>query len=292
MAPKNVQGHAWALARRQHGLVTREQLLELGFSDEAIKHRLRVGRLHRVWRGVYAVGRPELTRRATWMAATLTCNGVLSHSSAAALWEIRPDVAGPIEVTVAAHRRCRTKGLTVHRRRAFEATRRFNIPVTSALQTLIDLSYTLEAKDDIEAAVNEADKRHLIRADALRKALDGRRDGARLRKLLDRRTFVLTDSRLERRFMPIVRAIGLQKPLTRTFVNGYKVDFYWPDLKLVIETDGLTYHRTAAQQAEDRVRDQVHAAAGLTPLRFTHAQIEFERPHVRKTLEAVAARLG
>ena len=60
-------------------------------------------------------------------------------------------------------------------------------------------------------------------------------------------------------------------------LNGFKVDFYWPGLGLVVETDGLRYHRRPAQQAADRVRDQAHTAAGLTPLRFTHAQIRFDR---------------
>jgi very-short-patch-repair endonuclease len=74
-------------------------------------------------------------------------------------------------------------------------------------------------------------------------------------------------------------------------LNGFKVDFYWPDLGLVVETDGLRYHRTPAQQARDRLRDQAHTAAGLTPLRFTHSQVAYERAHVRRTLAAVGARL-
>jgi very-short-patch-repair endonuclease len=73
-------------------------------------------------------------------------------------------------------------------------------------------------------------------------------------------------------------------------VNGFKVDFYWPELGLVVETDGLRYHRTPAQQARDRFRDQAHATAGLTPLRFTHAQVRFEPGHVQATLIAVAHR--
>ena len=105
-----------------------------------------------------------------------------------------------------------------------------------------------------------------------------------LRSLLDRRTFTLTDSKLERRFLPIARAAGLARPLTRQHVNGFRVDFFWPELRLVVETDGLRYHRTAARQARDLLRDQVHHAAGFTPLRFTHAQVAFEPEHVRRTL--------
>jgi very-short-patch-repair endonuclease len=70
------------------------------------------------------------------------------------------------------------------------------------------------------------------------------------------------------------------------------VDFYWPDLGLVVETDGLRYHRTAAQQTRDRLRDRAHTSAGLTTLRFTHAQVRFEPEHVRTTLAKVAQRLA
>lgn len=112
-----------------------------------------------------------------------------------------------------------------------------------------------------------------------------------MRRILDRRTFALTDSELERRFLPITRAAGLPLPETGRKLNGFKVDFYWPDLGLVVETDGLRYHRTPAQQARDRMRDQAHTASGLTCLRFTHAQVRFEADHVRATLAAVVRRL-
>jgi very-short-patch-repair endonuclease len=71
----------------------------------------------------------------------------------------------------------------------------------------------------------------------------------------------------------------------------FRVDFFWPELELVVETDGLRYHRTPAQQAKDRVRDQAHIAAGLTPLRFTHGQIAYEQESVVDCLIAVAHRL-
>ncbi len=81
-------------------------------------------------------------------------------------------------------------------------------------------------------------------------------------------------------------------PKTQQRVNGFKVDFYWPELGLVVETDGLRYHRTPAQQARDQLRDQAHTAAGLTPLRFSHAQVRFGPERVRVTLAAVARRLS
>lgn len=174
-----------------------------------------------------------------------------------------------------------------------EATRRHGIQVTTPVATLIDLATRL-TRDELEAAVNEADVLGLVTPDRLRRALDAvdRRPGVGvLRRTLDERTFVLTRSRLERLFLPIARRAGLPKPRTRERAGGVEVDFHWPELGLVVESDGLGYHRTPQQQAKDRVRDQVHAAAGLTPLRFTHGQVRYDPRHVEATLAAVARRL-
>lgn len=290
---------AWRLTRRQHGVVAREQLLRLGFSEGAIEHRLADGRLHRARRGVYAVGRPDLSRNGEWMAAVLSCPpaAVLSHRSAAELWQIVPAVLGPIHVSVITRSGRRRTDLIVHRRPDLgptDITQHQDIPVTTVLCTLIDLARDL-ARDDLEAAINATDRRGLADPESLRQELERspRRPGRRvLREVLDRRTFRLTDSRLERAFLAIVQGAGLSPPQTGRFMNGFKVDFYWPNLGLIVETDGLTYHRTATQQARDRVRDQTHTAAGLTTLRFTHAQVRFEPERVRETLVTVAERLA
>jgi very-short-patch-repair endonuclease len=286
------------LASTQHGVVTRDQLLALGLSSEGIKHRIRRGRLYPFWRGVYAVGTPHVGQLGLWMAAVLSCGpeAALSHESAAALWDIRPPGAGDVHVSVPLPIDRRRPGIVIHRRaklRSSDLMERHRIPVTSPALTLVDLATRL-APHQLEAAVSEADKLDRIDPDRLRSALDeltGRPGVAPLRKLLDRRTFILTDSELERRFLQIVRRAGLPLPQTGSYVNGFRVDFYWPGLGLVVETDGLRYHRTPAQQARDRRRDQAHAAAGLTPLRFTHAQVTFERRHVEATLSAVRSRL-
>jgi very-short-patch-repair endonuclease len=278
--------------------VAHSQLISLGFSVDAIRHRLVTGRLHRLWRGVYAVGRPELTQHGAWMAAVVCCGpgSVLSHLDAAALWEFRPARNSSIHVSVRSVSCRRHFGIVVHRRtalRAGEVTVHQGIPVTTPICTLIDISTCLD-RGSIEAAINEADKRDLVDPEHLRMALDRtrRRPGVGvLRVVLDRRTFTLTGSELERRFLPIARSAGLSPPRTGHYLNGFNVDFFRPELGLVVETDGLRYHRTPAQQSRDRLRDQAHAAAGLTPLRFTHAQVRFEPRHVQATLEAVARRL-
>jgi very-short-patch-repair endonuclease len=301
MAGRNVQSSEglWALAKRQHGVVARRQLDSLGLGRHAIAHRVANGRLHRVLCGVYAVGRPELSERGRWMAAVLGCGAgaVLSHSSAAAAWQIRPGAPGPIEVSVPARSYPRGRDIRAHRRTYLPPERLervAGIPVTDVVLTLVDIASRLRASQ-LEAAINEADKLELVDPETLRKALErlpSLRGIAALRRCLDRATFVLTDSELERRFLLIVRAAGLPTPSTQRHLNGFRVDFFWPGLGLVVETDGLRYHRTPAQQARDRRRDQAHARAGLTPLRFTHAQVRFEPADVRATLKAVAQRLA
>src|ERR671910_851310 len=288
----------WALVRRQHGVITRQQLMQLGFGKHAIDHRIRNGRLHPIWRRVYAVGRSELTRHGWLLAAALSSGppAGLSHSSAAEAWGMREPQSGRIEVSVPAGTTRRRPGIIVPRRLAVvvaQMTCVRGLPVTSPTWTLVDLAPRLDSAG-LEAAINEANKRELVDPESLRADLDDLprvRGVSLLRDLLDRLTLVLTDSELERRFLPIAAAAGLPPPETGRYVNGFKVDFYWPDLGLVVETDGLRYHRTAAQQARDRVRDQAHVVAGMTPLRFTHAQVRFEPGYVQGTLAAVVRHL-
>lgn len=290
---------AWNLARNQHGVVSSDQLQEVGYTRQAIYHRIRTGRLHPLHRGVYAVGRPHVTDHGRWMAAVIACGAgaVLSHSSAAALWRIGSEQSSVIELSLPSpSRRCRP-GLRIHQRPSLQRrdlTSEFGIPVTTPIQTLIDMGLRLDRRG-IERMINEADKYDLVHPPGLRRALDqraGEPGAARLRRILDRRTFRLTKEELERRFLPLARKVGLPVPLTGQWVNEFEVDFYWPDLGLVVETDGLRYHRTPAEQARDRLRDQAHTAAGLTQLRFTHEQVRYEPEHVLAVLRATAAQIS
>jgi very-short-patch-repair endonuclease len=239
------------------------------------------------------------------MAAVLACGKgtVLSHTSAGQLWGIlrtnngrEGDQARPglIHVTVPEARIPRLEGIRPHRRRHLagsDQTANDAIPVTTPARTLIDLA-TLLRPGPLETAVNEGDKLDLVDPEALRRHIEDHRgmDGvSALRRLLDRRTFALTDSALERRFLRLVRQAHLPAPKTQQRVNGFRVDFLWSRLRLIVETDGLRYHRTPSQQAKDRVRDQVLVAAGFIVLRFTHAQVTFEPAHVVETLRSVAS---
>jgi very-short-patch-repair endonuclease len=296
--PQLAPGKLWGLVRRQHGVVSRAQLLAHGLSADAIRHRIDVGRLHPLWRGVYAVGRPEVDRYGRSMAAVLCCGpqALLSHASAAALWGILAWDEG-IDVVVPYGESRRRPGIRVHRRIGLSAEDRHEvkgIPVTDPLSTLIDIA-SCKPTAVLERALREADRLDLIDLIGLRRSLDAipRRPGiGRMRRLLDAETFALTDSELERRFLGLIRAAKLPMPRTQVWVNGFRVDFYWPDLGLVIETDGLRYHRTPGQQKKDRVRDQVHTVAGMTTLRFTAAQVRDEPASTAATVSAVIARIA
>jgi very-short-patch-repair endonuclease len=281
---------AWELARRQHGVISRQQLWRLGFSRRAIQHRIATGRLHPVYAGVYAVGRPDLTREGRWMAAVLACGqgALISHLTAAFHWGLIGRVTQALHVSVPVNRRPRRPGIVTHRRAnlAAHATTRHRIPITTPARTLVDIA----TDDRLEEAINAADRLGLIDPERLRRALDTDlkgEDGAPLvRRTLDRHT--RTDSHRERRFLLIARRSGLPEPLTQQLVRGHRVDFLFREHALVVETDGLRYHRTPAQQAKDRRRDQDLLMAGLTPLRFTHAQVVDDPAHVEAVLRGFA----
>jgi hypothetical protein len=211
----------WDLVERQHGVIARRQLLALGYSAKGIRHRVASGRLHVIHRGVYSVGRRSVGPQGRWMAAVLACGdrAVLSHSSAAALWRIGSEQAGAIEVSVRSRHQRRRPGLLIYRRTSLwpeDHTTRHGIPVTTPIRTLIDMALRLDRRG-VERMVNEADKYDLVHPPELRASLDeraGEPGVARLRHVLDRRTFRLTKEELERRFLPLARKAGLAVPLT------------------------------------------------------------------------------
>jgi len=279
-------------------VLTRTDLLGLGFSDKGIKHRVGTGRLHVIAAGVYAVGRPDLTPHGRWMAAVLACGdgAALSHRSAAELWEIGREEARRIDVTIRRDAKITRRGIRVRRRASLperSVVRRFGIPVTNPTQTLIDLATELKPLR-LERAVNQADVHELVDPETLRRSLDayGGMPGVKtLRTMLDRHTFRLSDSDLEIHFRPLTLAAGFPLPLTKQRVLGYEVDFYFPDHGLIVETDGLRYHRTPAQQARMVKRDQKHTSHGYRVLRFTHWQIAYAAGEVTGVLRRVRRHL-
>jgi very-short-patch-repair endonuclease/predicted transcriptional regulator of viral defense system len=262
-------------AERQYGLITRGQLEALGVGPHGIAERMRTGRLRRVHRGVYAVGHSVLRPEAYWLAATLTCGreAALSHASAAALWEIRPSQAMRIDVTVPTQAGVRQRrGIRVHRSSTLSAedvTTQNRIPVTTVGRTLIDLADTLPTQP-LKRAIHEAEYRGLLDATAISKAVE-RTAGRRGKRVLELAggPRELTRSELEGRFLELCRTHSLPSPTVGARIHGYEVDFVWPDQKLIVETDGLTAHRTRQAMERDRERDRRLLLAGYRTVRLT-----------------------
>jgi Protein of unknown function (DUF559) len=281
-------------------MVTRKQLFALGLDKDGVDYRVARGRLHIVFPGVYKVGTPDVSQLGLWMAAILKCGSgaVISHEDAAILWGLRRGRGRrEVHVTIRRPSALRTKGIRIHRRsslRPGDITHQHGIPVITPAATIIDNAVDATAAE-LDRMISDADARGLCTVERIRDTAvaAARRPGAkRVRDLIHRRTFRFrTRSGLERAFLPLAKLAGLPPPLTRRWVNGYEVDFFWPDLGLVVETDGGRFHRSPGQQTRDRLRDQAHFAAGLLPLRFTEEQVAYTPAHVVEVLEAAHRRL-
>jgi hypothetical protein len=262
-----------ALADDQYGVVSRAQLLELGFSDADVDRRVKSGRLHRVHRGVYAVGHRVLTVEGRWRAAVLAGGrgAVLSHASAAAAWDLRPTSGGAIHVTVPGHSgRKRRPGLRIHRSNilgARDVTTHRGIPITTPARTIIDLARIFQGRQ-LEQLVDRADQRGLVDFDVLRQA-----PRASLQAVLKRYAPAPTRSELEERFLRLCDDHGIPRPETNAHVGGYEVDFVWRARRLIVEVDGYAYHRSPRAFETDRERDVALTLAGWRVLRFTWRHI-------------------
>jgi Transcriptional regulator, AbiEi antitoxin/Protein of unknown function (DUF559) len=235
------------IAHRQHGLVTRSQLLRAGFADTAIAYRVQTGRLIRLHRAVYAVGHRPPSPHARAMAAVLACGpgAVLSHRSAAALWGLG---RWQRRIEVTARSGHRHDGVQTHRSRTLtldDVTRHYGIPVTTPARTLQDLRRVLD-RASLTRAVNDARLRHLVKVDA--------ETGP-------------TRSVLEDAFLAFIDRHDLPRPEVNQHVADYEVDMLWRPEQLIAELDGRAYHHDAFEA--DRERDAVLITAGFRVVRVT-----------------------
>ncbi|MGN6255393.1 MAG: type IV toxin-antitoxin system AbiEi family antitoxin domain-containing protein [Solirubrobacterales bacterium] len=287
------------LARRQHGVVGRVQLLEAGWSKEEINWRIRSGRLHRVHAGVYLVGHQLITREGRWMAAVLASgpDAVLSHHSAAALWMIRPNSRTRIDVTVP-HRSRSSELIRRHVSEVPEDERavKQGIPVTSVPRTILDLAAT-EPLDAVENLLREMEYRELwdrLSLPHLVERYPGRRGVRKVRAALER---LREDppgrrrSKLEERFAPFLRRHHLPLPRFNDWIvlgdKRFQVDCHWPGTGQIIELDGWEGHRTRSAFREDRARDRALRVAGYSVTRLTWNQLDDEPEAVAADLRAL-----
>lgn len=284
------------LARRQHGVVTVEQLHASGLSAGAIRHRARVGRLHRLHRGVYALAHLAISQPGRYLAAALAVgpDAVVSHQSAAALWGLMGAHPNPIHVTVARKVPSR-RGIRVHAARSLDAhdrTRRDGIPMTSIERTLLDLADTMPP-DRLRRAVREAYVQRLVTERELQRAVArsrGRRGAARLAAIVDLGPD-RTRSELEDRLLALLRANGLS-PAVNVVLDGLprrvEVDFLFAEERLIVEADGASFHDNRLARESDAARQAMLEAAGYRVLRVTWTQVT---RHAQETVARVRGAL-
>jgi very-short-patch-repair endonuclease len=265
----------------------------------AVNWRLQQGRLHRVHRGVYAVGHTQLTLRGRQWAALLATGGpgsaVLSHRTAAAVWDLLPSPAGRLDVTTLRAAES-TSAIRVHRSRtiAGDITERHSLAVTTPTRTLIDLADQL-TPHRLERVCH--------RAEVLR-LLDARSIATRMEELPGRRTVQLraalatlehadpqiTRSDLEERFLSLVAECELPRPRANALLHGFEVDFLWKDARLAVETDGGAVHARPRARERDHRRDATLTILGYRVHRFTWNQVIREPGAVVRTLRALLDR--
>jgi very-short-patch-repair endonuclease len=264
-----------------HGVVTRPELLRAGVSVDEIKRRLRSGALIREYPGVYRVGHRAPSLEARYLAAVLACGeaALLCGRAAGYLFGALKGLAPPPEV-MAPTRRC-VKAVKTRRSRSIDrrdATTFRRIPVTTLPRTLVDLAAVLDL-DALARAFHEAEIRHRTTPAQVEAVLERRPNSpgaARLRAVLHGDAPVLL-SKLEQRFLALLRAAGLPLPLTNRPAGGHWVDCRWPDQRLTVELDSYRYHHSRHAWEQDRRRERQARARGDEFRRYTWADVH-EQP--------------
>lgn len=281
------------LAARQHGVVALWQLVALGVSTSGISRRVADGRLRRIHRGVYAIG--ELARRGYWTAAVLACGegALLSFRDAAALWNLRQCNRMAIDVTVAGTRRRRRSRITLHGGALHPDDRAEldGIPVTSVARTLLDLADVVSA-EELRRAYEAAERHELLNMRAVHELItrsNGRRGLPALLALLDYdpREAIESKSDLESRFLDLVREAGLPLPQLNALVEGFLIDAYWPQARLVVELQSWEHHGHRQAFERDSSKLTQLQVAGYRALPVTDRQLRYGREGVVAALAAV-----
>jgi hypothetical protein len=280
-SPAAVDAAIAAVAARQNGNVTRRQLLELGLDDGGIAWRVKIGRLYRVFRGVYAVGRRPVTPLEWASAAVLACRpgAALSHGYPMALWGYWRHWDKPFEVTVVDDRR--TKGIRVHRSttlRQREITTQLGIRVTSPARTLLDISPRLNDRA-LKRAVNNALGSLWLSEDQLAETL-ARHPTAHASKRIAKLIGLpgtRTRSGWEDDFPRFCADHGLPAPVMGAPLAGYIVDALFPVEKVIVELDSWRFHKGKIAFETDREGDADTLARGFVTVRVTEERLD-ERP--------------
>ena len=279
--------HIADLAARQHGCATRGQLRALGLGEKAIDYRLRTGRLHRVYPGVYAIGHRRLHPVDRSMAAVLACGpgAVLSHFSAASLWDFFRRWEQRFEVTIVGDRR--PKEIRVHHCRLARAdkTHHLGIPVTSPARTVLDCAPRLA---NPVRFVNDALHSPWLTESQLIEASERHPRGRLVQAIVLGQPGV-TRSELEDRFVVFCRHHGLPRPEINAIVDSREVDAFFRAERVIVELDSYAFHSDRSTFELDRRKDAEAAAKGLTTVRLTDERMgrepDQEAARLRKMLK-------
>jgi hypothetical protein len=253
-----------ALAQKQHGVVSIRQLCgPLGYSESAVGRAVAAGRLHRLHRGVYAVGHARLSLYGDCLAAVLARgpDALLSHGSAAWLWGITRYGPKPLVVSAPASRRSRPP-IELHRARGLideDRALEVGIPVTSVPRTLLDYATTVRFSI-LQRGIERAEELRLFdlrKVDAMLARTAGHPGQGPLRRALELyREPVFTRSNLERRFLELVEQAGLPRPSTGFNVAGHELDMFWPEERFAVELDTFGTHGDPGSFESDRLRQE------------------------------------
>lgn len=291
------------LARQQHGVVARRQLLGLGMSGRSIDVRREHGQLHEVFRGVYVVGSRRISRSGRWMAAVLAAGegAVLSHRSAGRLWRILPQGAEWVDVTCPPGRVVRRKGIVSHESQMEddEWLVEGGIPVTSPFRTVFDLAAVLDSRG-LERALHEADVREVrdrVSLPMLLERYPGRRGARNLRALLEsRRPVGMTRNDFEEAFVALIDAHGLPRPRLNADLalrgRFFEIDALWERERVALELDSRSVHATPRNFESDRQRDRILVAEGWRTMRITWRQLQEEPEAVVADLRLALTQSG
>jgi hypothetical protein len=268
------------IAATQHGVVTRRQLLEVGITRDEILVRLRKGALRRDHRGVYRVGHRAPSTEATYLAAVFAAGESAVLGGLAAAHLLRLVNGGPPPPEVIARTERRIEGVRTRRSRDLDQrdVAVFNaIPVTTVARTLVDLAGELP-EHVLARACHEAGVRYQTTPGDVNRVLERRPNAPGAGKL--RRVIAgdvpVTLSKLEARFLKLLRDARLPLPVMNRPAGGRRVDCRWPEHGLTVELDSYRFHNSRQAWERDRRREREARARGDDFRRYTFGDVDEE----------------
>ena len=285
------------VASVQGGVISHQQLVAVGLAPRTVRNWVASGRLHRLFRGVYALGHEAITDKGRLMAPALAYgpDGSVSHRSATDWWGIARTSRAIVDITVPGRSKAGQRGIELHLVRRLDprdVTVHEGVPITTVARTLLDYAEVVP-RNRLKRAIEEADRLRMFDGFAVQELLarsPGRRGIKPLRDLLS--DFVYDEfsrEELEALFFDLCKDAGLPLPTMNAVICGYQVDAYWPGTNLIVEVDSRAFHLNAKAFETDRLRDAELLLAGYRVVRVTYRQLTREPEQVARRLRILLA---